>query len=181
MKNIINIALSFMVIALISSTSVYAKDNLSWSNKIMGQGVIYDVVDGDTVWVNVSDSKVFNTFYALADTSYKKEALRQRYKSVKMRIANTNTEESVHRDSSKNSAAGKNSSNYLKSIASKKNAKFVCWDHGDYGRPICSVEFSTTNGYVDIGFRMITKGYSPYVTRWGKHPYAHKEYAEAAR
>lgn len=182
MKNhtLIKIMVAFML-ATVFIASASAKDNLKWSNKIMGTGVIYQVVDGDTIWINVDNQNTFNRFIELADTSDKKKALRKNYKSIKIRIANINTAESVHRDKSKNSKAGKNASNYLKSIASKAKAQFICWDHGKYGRPICSVEFKDNTGNVDIAYRMISQGYSDYVTAWGKHPYAHKDYAKAAR
>lgn len=178
MKHIMN---ALLVALLLATTQVQAKDNLDWSNKVYGTGYIYQVVDADTLWVNVNDPNVFWQFSNLADTKDKKKALREKYRAVKMRIANINTPESVHRDSSRNSASGKAASNYLKSIAEKTKAEFVCWDHGEYGRPICSVEFNENGVKVDIGYRMISKGYSDYVTAWGKHPYAHREYLEASR
>jgi endonuclease YncB( thermonuclease family) len=176
---------SMMVALMLSAVSIapmqaLAKDNLEWSNKISGQGVIYQVVDGDTIWLNVNDQRVFNKFLDLADTKDKKKALRETYKAIKIRIANIDTEESVHRDVSRNTKKGKESSNYLKSIAEKRNAEFVCWQYA-IGRPVCSVEFKENSISVDIGYRMISKGHSDYVTAWGKHPYAHNEYLKAAR
>lgn len=179
MKNTI-ISLTLAALVTVVAPFANAKSNsLAWQTKIMGTGYIYSVVDGDTIWLNVEEQAIFNKFTVAANDKDKKKALREKYKSVKMRIANINTDESVHRDTSRNTAGGKKASDYLKSIAEKKKADFICWDHGDYGRPICSVETYREEGRVDIGYRMISEGYSYYVTRWGKHPYAHKEYKRA--
>lgn len=169
--------LTVTVTATMTTTSAVASENLSITNKIVGQGTIYKVVDGDTVWINVSNRKIFNKFMALADTNDKKKALKSKYSSVKMRIAAINTDESVHRDKSKNSKSGKKASDFLKSRAEGKKASFACWQHGRYGRPVCGVYFAKR----DMGLLMIESGYSDYVTKYGTHPYLHKEYTRASR
>ena len=176
----------FVALFGLSSFTTLASNTLNFQTRIMGEGTVYEAIDGDTVWLNVSDQSVFNRFMQAAkdnDTGYakkKSEALRPKYRSVKMRIANINTEESVHRDISRNTKEGKKASAYLKGLANSRPAKFACWDHGKYGRPICSVEILDQDGdFVDIGYRMISQGYSIYVTKYGTHPYAHKEYRSA--
>jgi endonuclease YncB( thermonuclease family) len=165
------------VISIVTTTSAVASENLSITNKIVGEGKIYKVVDGDTIWLNVSNRKVFNEFLMLADTDDKKKALNSKFSSVKMRIAAINTDESVHRDTSKNSKSGKKASDFLKSRAEGKKASFSCWQHGRYGRPVCGVYFEKR----DMGLLMIESGYSDYVTKYGTHPYLHKEYTRASR
>ena len=175
-----------ILVCLGISTPAIADKNLSFDNVIVGTGLIYTVIDGDTVWVNVDDRGVFAKFTQAAkdsDSVYqnkKESALKTRYRSVKMRLGGINTAESVHRNTSLNSKEGKSASDFLKSKASKRQAKFACWDHGLYGRPICSVEFQDMdNSYVDIGYLMISEGHSNYVTKYGKHPYADADYRRA--
>lgn len=169
------------------SFGVSAEKRLTFENRIVGEGQVYEAVDGDTVWLNVERQSDFNKFVEVAkdkDKEYerqKQRALRPQYRSIKIRIANINTAESVHADAKRNTKEGKIASDYLKTLANGRDAKFACWDHDKYGRLICSVEVMEVDGtYVDIGYRMITEGHSDYVTRFGKHPYAHNEYAEAA-
>lgn len=149
---------------------------LKVKNAIEGTGKVYRVVDGDTIVVNV-DSASFSRFVELANTDDKKKHLNHQYKSVKFRIANVNTAESVHKIKSKNTAAGKTASNYLTRLVDKKSVRFKCYDHGDYGRPICVV----ATGNKDLSYNIILNGYSEYVTAWGKNPYYHSNYQSAER
>jgi len=179
-KKSLMLVLSMSVGLLSSATVAYAasKDTsprtLFASNAIHGVGSIYRVVDGDTLMMNVSQSD-YNKFKTVSNSTYKEGNLTDKYKTVKMRIASINTEESAHRDTSRNTAKGKASSNYLKSWASKETGEFRCYDHGDYGRPICTV---SVNGR-DIGYDMIKNGHSDYVTFFGKNPYYDKKYSLA--
>lgn len=153
-----------------------SQKTLTMENRIVGKGTIYKVIDGDTVWLNVSPA-LYQRFKEVADTKDKQKALRDQYRSVKMRISSINTAESVHRDTTRNSAEGKKASDFLKSKADGQPASFGCWDHGKYGRPICGV---AVNGY-DIGLMMIERDYSEYVSKYGNHPYLHEKYKQASR
>lgn len=175
--NSIKISLNDVASSFFSTTkNSISKNSLSTENSISGEGRIAYIIDGDTAWVSVGTNE-FNKFIAVADSSNKKKALITKNKQVKMRIGGINTAESVHRDKSKNTTQGKNASDYLKGWASNGKAKYECYDHGKYGRPICAI---IVNGK-DIGYEMIKNGYSDYVTSWGKHPYFDKEYKAADR
>ena len=88
---------------------------------IDGNGKIYYVIDGDTVLMSdVGDE----TYKFLKQKSHKKENFDDRFNSIKIRIGNINTKESVHKDKTKNTKDGKEASDYLKKLVEKKNFKF---------------------------------------------------------
>lgn len=148
------------------------QDEISPYSMIKGKGILYSVVDGDTVWVKVN-KKTFDKFEYFADTYNQKKALRRYNHTVKMRIGGINTAESVSPIHAKNTTAGKKASNYLKEWAEQGGiTHFQCYDIGYFGRPICAVN---VNGY-DIGYRMIKNGYSKYFTKYGKSPIYDYEY-----
>lgn len=149
---------------------------LSVGNAISGQGEIFAVIDGDTVVVTNINQGTFNKISAVSITSKQLKNINKKYHSIKIRIASINTPESANRDESKNTQAGRNASNYLKSWVKKGDvAKFDCYNQGDYGRLICTVKVNRR----DIGYEMIRMGHSDYVTHWGKNPYYDTKYRSA--
>lgn len=149
---------------------------ISPANSISGTGKVYRVIDGDTIDVNINSASVYGEIKRAADVDGLKY-LNDYYQKFRIRLANIDTPESVHRDKRKNTKEGYAASNYLKNKIEGKEVGFECWDKGKYGRMICAVSF---NGQ-DIGLDLISKGHSPYVTYWGKHPRMHKQYFKAAR
>lgn len=141
--------------------------------EIHGEGKIYRVTDGDTLWVTGIEKDVYR---ALWERSGDDDHFNHKYRSVKMRIGAIDTAESTHKDKRKNTYQGKVSSNYLRSRVEKDSAGFVCWDIGKYNRPICMVNAESIG---DIGLHMIENGHSHYDTRFGLHPYLHREYLSA--
>ena len=163
-------------VTMIFSLPLFASD-LSENNAILGQGKIFAVVDGDTIIVTHINQRTFNKISALSTTPEQLENINKKYHSIKIRIASINTAESVHRDESKNTQAGIEASNYLKSWVKKGDvAKFKCYNQGDFGRLICTLNVAGK----DIGYDMIRMGHSDYVTRWGKNPYYDAKYRSAA-
>lgn len=165
MIRMIKYLLIFMAVAFIMPSHAF---------EISGKGQIYYVIDGDTVLMSGVQNDVYRF---LKNQSHDKDNFNDRYNSIKIRIGNINTKESKHRDKSRNSKAGEEAGNYLKNLVEKKYFNFYCWDIGDHGRPICSV----FNEQIDIGEHMIKRGYTDYVTYWGKHPKWHKRYSEAQK
>lgn len=161
--------LIFLLVLLASNTS--SSEVLF---NISGAGTIYSAVDGDTFWVNLDSKKNFTDLY---HHSRDDRHFRPKYLAVKMRLGNTNTEESNHKDSSRNTPKGRATSEYVKSFTEKRRVKFHCWDIGDYNRPICSIR---VQGLGDIGLLLIQKNLSPYVRKYGDSPRMHREYMEAA-
>lgn len=155
----------FMLVGILISTT-------SMAFEVEGNGQIYYAIDGDTVLMSGVDD---NVYQFLKNKSHDKDNFNDRFNSIKMRIGNINTKESKHKDKSKNTEAGKEAGRYLKQLVEKDYFNFFCWDIGDYGRPICSVY----NQKLDIGEHMIQKGFSDYVTYWGKHPRWHQRYINA--
>lgn len=140
-----------------------------------GQAKVYRVIDGDTYILNAATHKGYNEVKSLATTKDDYKYFRDKYKSFRVRLANTNTAESVHRDKAKNSAKGEKSSGYVKKLITGKRVAYSCWKMGDFNRVICSIRY---NGK-DLGIHLIEEGHSPYITYFGKHPYLHSEYKKA--
>lgn len=157
---------------LLSTLSIQVTaGNLSTSNMIEGTGYVYRVIDGDTYDINADSQDIYDQ---LKSSSSGKELkyFKDKYKNFRIRLANTNTAESKHPDAHRNSAEGQNASSYAKKLIEKKKIHFSCWDHGRYGRLICSVSIDGK----DVGINLIENGYSDYVTSWGKHPYLDNQY-----
>lgn len=152
---------------------------------IKGTGAVSYVVDGDTLDIRADDSAVWGELRQKAieaQTRYQRDMNIDRIfdsgkLSFRTRIGNINTPESVHRDKSKNTPAGRRAAEYARSLISRKNVEFVCWDIGYYGRPICSV----LTAEFDFGITMISAGHTPYITKYSRHPFWHDEYAKAAK
>ena len=164
----------FLFIALSALSTIASAETLSLSNVVKGDGYVYRVIDGDTYSVNINQRSVYNQ---LKNASKGKQLsyLNDKYKNFTIRLANINTAESKHYDPSKNTKFGKQTSNYVKGVLQKKKIKFTCWDHGVYGRAICSISL---NGK-DFGLTLIENGYSKYIDGFGKHPYLNDQYKKA--
>lgn len=141
-------------------------------------GEVYRVVDGDTYIVNIGSEYEYLRLKAEAVTEEELEWFNDQYQSVRVRLANTDTAESVHRDYSRNHREGKTISSIMSYRLTDRRVGLRCWDFGKYGRLICSVALGGMNGE-DIGLRVITEGMSPYITRYGRHPYLDQEYQAA--
>ena len=146
----------------------------STASMIMGDGLVYRVVDGDTYIVNIEDPQVYRALMAAAPAEAHKN-FNPHFKSFRIRLANVDTPESVHVDASRNTAAGKTASDFVKQWLEGTFVSFQCWTFDKYGRAICSV---SKNG-IDVGRRLIQSGMSQYVTRWGNHPFLHQQYIQA--
>lgn len=149
---------------------------------ISSPATIEYVIDGDTVILSLADRNAWDNLrqHALQAQSDRQRNLQvpNRFKAgsneITVRIANINTEESVHRDASRNTQAGERASRFAKSQFVGE-ATVRCFEIGYYGRPICSV--STMDG--DWGEIMIANGMSAYISKWGRHPFLHQRYAAA--
>jgi len=98
-----------------------------------------------------------------------------------LRVANVNTQESVHRDESKNTDEGREASKLMKTVAASGNMRQT-HDYGrdHYDRGVGS-GVKTINGVdIDLGFVAMAAGYSSYNTRFGKakDPALHNSYKE---
>jgi endonuclease YncB( thermonuclease family) len=173
---------TLILIALASPLSLSA-EILSPSNIISGTGFIYKASDGDTFRVNVDSMSSYSRLKSTAVASMnakptKKEIkrlshYRDKYKSIKIRLAGVDTPESDHVDKSRNTKDGADISTIVKKALSKKKVSYSCWGYGHHGRLICSVN---VNGLGDVGEFLIKNGYSKYIVKYGKHPLYHDIY-----
>lgn len=147
--------------------------NFTFASVISGEGKIIHVVDGDTfdiqAYRNSDVQSLLNTKYI--DKKHVDSNV------FRIRLANINTEESKHVNSSKNTAFGQETSTVVKNTFLNKDVYFKCYDRGYYGRAICSL--NTKKG--DIGYWLISNNYSPYVKKYGQHPEYHTKYLSANR
>lgn len=181
LSKLLAITLTLIAFTLVSATAS-AKDRTQFD--INSTGTISYVVDGDTAFVEMDDPQAFNDLRGQALRAEKNRQkdlsvsrnYRQRDRSVKVRIANIDTAESVAVNAKLNSQAGRDASAYAKAAFSGR-ANLRCWEIGYYGRAICSIE--TSRG--DWGEHMIEQGMSPYINKYGRHPYMHRRYENAAQ
>jgi endonuclease YncB( thermonuclease family) len=140
---------------------------------VEGHGTVNYVVDGDTMDIRVSEAQR----QELLDAGYvAPKHVSERYKTFRVRLANTDTAESKHKDESRNTEAGAQSASYVTDQILRRNVTYSCYRQGDYGRSICSLD---VQGLGDLGLHLIETGHSPYVTYFGRHPTMHREYQEA--
>lgn len=159
------------LVVLVASATAQAAPHF-----IIGSGVVYRAVDGDTFIVNVDHPAIYQEIKALASTPEARKYLNDKYQSFRIRLAATDTEESKHKDKWRNTEAGKETARYVARITEKRSTQFACWTLGDHHRVICSMEIAGQ----DLGLHLIEGGFSPYVTYFGKHPYLHEVYQAAA-
>lgn len=158
---------------------------------ISGSVKIVTVVDGDTARVLPMDAGnelmgALRREAEIAQANYQRKLDLDRIfgtgwnrPTILVRISNIDTEESVHRDSSRNTAGGAQASQFAKQRFEDRFATLTCHTIGYYGRPICNIE----TGDGDWGQTMIENGFSDYVTKYGRHPDRtwHIRYQSAAR
>ncbi len=138
---------------------------------ISGYGTISNVVDGDTFWIRPDSNSGMAPFQELT------KGKNIRNGKVKIRLLAVDTEESVHRTASKNTAFGRQTSKIVKSEVTGAKISYHCSGAGRYGRPLCS--FSV--GDIEYGLSLISRGYTPYYTKYGKHPWYDEAYKIAER
>lgn len=144
----------------------------SFADYISGEGRIARVKDGDTFVIQSSaTSRLYNAGMVLGE--YNVNLKKQLFV---LRVANIDTQESVHKDSSRNTDFGASTSEYVKNNFLDENISFTCYKKGNFDRAICSF---SVNGK-DFGIHMIENGYSTYLTKYGRHPTMHREYSNAS-
>lgn len=141
-------------------------------SEVLGvNGKVTRVIDGDTYWVALDSLSDWQKI--TVNVSSKNKRLRDR--SLKVRLLAVNTEESVHPQQSRNTDFGRETSALVKQELTGQRVVLSCNGVGRYQRPLCSL---SVNGS-DYGISLIKRGFSPYITRFGNHPWQHSEYVAA--
>jgi len=157
----------------------FASGSISPTHPAIGAGVVHRVIDGDTYDVNLDSPDLFSRFVSdAAGDRGRQRYLNERHRSIRVRLANVDTPESVHANAQRNSREGAEISAQVKLMIEGKPVRVLCHDWGRYGRSICNVQIDGVPAG-DVGLWLIQQGYSPYVTRWGRNPYLHREYQQA--
>ena len=165
-----------LIVPLLLLTSGFAQsETMGAHNIITGTGTVYRVIDGDTLTVNISSQRDYKRLKSTAKNRGELKYFKDKYRSFRIRVANVNTDESVHPDKKRNTQSGVKSSDFAKKYLNGKKVKYSCWDYGKWGRAICSIEV----GGKDFGLALVESGHSKYVTKYGKPPYLHREYRKA--
>lgn len=109
------------------------------NNNIIGPYEVTDIVDGDTIWINIDGER------------------------EKIRLLCIDTPESVHSDESKNTEEGKIASNILKDLIgnSKVYLEFDEAMYDQYGRSLCYVYLEDKKTMLNA--EMIKLGYAKAV------------------
>jgi endonuclease YncB( thermonuclease family) len=173
-----------LVIALSFGASTASANTvpLSAEHPAVGSGTVYRVLDGDTFIVNLDDANTYQRLAILAaDDPDKSRYMNDRHHSIRVRLANVDTAESVHRDESRNTQEGANISTLVTDLIQGKPSYVQCYDWGDHGRPICTLELGRQGEQGDLGHWLIKEGHSDYVTFWGENPFYPSAYRDAAR
>jgi endonuclease YncB( thermonuclease family) len=155
---------------------------LSANAPAVSGGTVIHVVDGDTFDVSLSDRDTYERLSALASTEDRHKRLRHlddRQQSIRVRLANVDTEESKHHDASRNTDAGRHIATIMKMALEGQPVFAQCYDWGSYGRLICTLGMGSEGENGDVGYALIRDGYSEYVTYWGENPFYHNAYQEA--
>lgn len=168
--------MKILAVMCLVGISFTTQANTSWP-EIAGEGMVYRVIDGDTLIVNTDRQTYLNLKSHASKESTK--LMNDKHNSFRIRLAAIDTPESVHRDKSKNSAAGTEASAFMKKLSGDKMVNFKCWAVEKHGRFLCSAELKETAE--DLGLLLIQSGFSTYVTKYGKHPYLHREYLQASK
>lgn len=111
---------------------------------LRGQGTIIYVTDGDTFIIKADSARSVSLLRqkAAADEQrYQRDLniddrFRLQEQTFVVRVGNIDTEESVHVDRSKNTAAGQYASSYAKKLLFQERVNFRCWEIGYYARGI---------------------------------------------
>lgn len=170
-------AVSIVALSLLMATTANA--DFPKDSHVVSKGNVYRVIDGDTYVVNLPKSKYREMkSYAKGDD---RKYFNDRHNSIRIRLANTDTAESVHKDKRKNTERGKNISSHVTNILEKKDVKVACYDFGKYHRVICNVAFPNKGNMEDMGGYLMSNGLSNYVTYFGKSPYYHEQYKKLSK
>lgn len=175
---------SFFVKVLLAAWVVawFGIANAGMKPAFWAEGKVYRVIDGDTYIVNLSKKSDFDRLVGLAGGDQKRTRyLDSKFKSMRVRLANVDTPESVHPDASKNTQRGKTISWSVKQALEGKSVVVRCFDWGKHGRAICNVQrsYGRTNEPIekgDMGLWLMRAGYSDYVTKYGRNPWLDKQY-----
>lgn len=166
-----------MVLGLLPAWGASHAGSLTYDSRIAGWGEVYRVKDGDTYIINVRDNSVYADLQGRIGNKKEQGHFNPKYRSIVVRLANVDTPESVHPDTSRNTDAGRAASRVAAQMLEGMPVQFICFGFGSYGRLICSVEVSG----LDVGLQLISGGHGEYMTRYGAHPYLHQLYLRAAR
>tara|TARA_B100002019_G_C21232361_1_gene580781 strand:+ start:866 stop:1411 length:546 start_codon:yes stop_codon:yes gene_type:complete len=145
------------------------------AQQLSDYGKIYSVKDGDTFEVSTDRENIEDL---LSQNLVSKKNVDFSNNTFTVRLSNVDTEESVHRDKSKNTDFGKETSNMAKKKFLGDVVNYTCYEKGYYGRSICSLS-SKEDG--DYGNYLISNGYSSYETGFGKHPELHWKYLKSEK
>ena len=144
---------------------------------VTSNGTVYRVIDADTFIVNLADAGAYRQLVnAAAGDGDRLRYFNDRFSSIRVRLANVDTPESVHRDKSRNTQEGRDLSTQVKGLLEGLPTQVTCYDWGHHGRAICTV--MKPNG-IDLGEWLIAKGHSEYITAWGRNPFFDAEYRAA--
>jgi len=152
---------------------------------LRGQGTIIHVTDGDTFIIKADSARSVSLLRQKAAANEQRyqrdlnidDRFRLQEQTFVVRVGNIDTEESVHVDRSKNTAAGQYASSYAKKLLFQERVNYRCWEIGYYGRAICSIWSSEW----EFGSHMINSGFSTYITKYGRHPFLHQRYLNASQ
>jgi endonuclease YncB( thermonuclease family) len=139
---------------------------------VQGEGKITYVKDGDTYKAQTTRE---NLKKLLRNGLTTREHIDFQKNTFVIRLSNTDTEESVHKNPLKNTKFGKKTSKKMKSMLTNQMVKFQCFAKGIYDRAVCSIQTRTG----DVGHYLIKNRYSKYVQSFFKHPYFHADYKKA--
>lgn len=168
-----------IIAALVAFTLPASASPLSGNDPVISTGTVYRTIDGDTFMVNIANDAAYRRIKTQArGDSARMSYLKDRYNSIRVRLASVDTPESVHPDADLNTEAGKETSVMMKKLTEGKAAKVACYDWGFHGRLICNLGIKDDSGWADIGGWLIEHGISPYVTDFGNNPFYHTEYQQ---
>ena len=120
-----------------------AHQPITKANPAIGMGTVYRVIDGDTFIVNLHSSELFDRFASDAKGNDRRERhTDSRFNSIRVRLANVDTAESVHSNAAMNTREGKAVSREVKARLEGKDVRVLCHDWGRYGRSICNVQLT---------------------------------------
>lgn len=154
-----------------------AADPISRDSPEITAGSVYQALDGDTFIVNLTDPESYARLKRGAEGDVDRlKYFNDHYLSVRIRLANTDTAESNHKDSSLNTPAGERVSALVGELVNGKPTLVSCYDWGRHGRLICNLALPSGGKWSDLGAWLIQQGYSNYDTSFGPNPFLNDEY-----
>ena len=123
--------------ALFFAASACASSIQGSFETITGTGSVYRVIDGDTFIINVDETDTYNKFSEASQGEPRRlRYFNDNYQSIRVRLANVDTPESVHSDNSLNTEEGRRISEEVKALLEGNSTLISCFDLGYYGRAI---------------------------------------------